>query len=157
MYFYLCAKFFIFLIIDPVLNVPTTVKTRTFLPDPTDGSLYMYSEQHSGLKRMPFTIPQLVTSSPCKSSDGILYTGKSWWKFCNGNTNSIQMDFALINSLIRSSFWLGYKKDSWFTLDAETGVKHDLDVFDSPTDSVCPQSTHTSVFIGKTGICLSCH
>lgn len=28
------------------------------------------------LKKLPFTIPELVASSPCKSSDGILYTGK---------------------------------------------------------------------------------
>ena len=64
-------------ILDPVLNVPSVVKTRTFLPDPTDGSLYMYSSTHSGLKKMPFTIPQLVTASPCKSNaDGILYTGQ---------------------------------------------------------------------------------
>ena len=60
-----------------MLNVPSVVKTRTFLPDPTDGSLYMYSSTHSGLKKMPFTIPQLVTASPCKSNaDGILYTGQ---------------------------------------------------------------------------------
>ena len=57
--------------------MPSVVKTRTFLPDPTDGSLYMYSSTHSGLKKMPFTIPQLVTASPCKSNaDGILYTGQ---------------------------------------------------------------------------------
>jgi serine/threonine-protein kinase/endoribonuclease IRE1 len=28
------------------------------------------------LKKLPFTIPELVAASPCKSSDGILYTGK---------------------------------------------------------------------------------
>ena len=67
----------LFRVLDPVLNVPSVVKTRTFLPDPTDGSLYMYSSTHSGLKKMPFTIPQLVTASPCKSNaDGILYTGQ---------------------------------------------------------------------------------
>ena len=31
----------------------------------------------NGLKKLPFTIPELVTASPCRSSDGILYTGKS--------------------------------------------------------------------------------
>lgn len=63
-------------VLDPVLNVPTSIKTRTFLPDPTDGSLYMYSEEINGLKKMPFSIPQLVTASPCRSSEGILYTGE---------------------------------------------------------------------------------
>lgn len=28
------------------------------------------------LKKLPFTIPQLVANAPCRSSDGILYTGK---------------------------------------------------------------------------------
>ena len=28
------------------------------------------------LKKLPFTIPELVAASPCKSSDGTLYTGK---------------------------------------------------------------------------------
>jgi len=28
------------------------------------------------LRKLPFTIPELVTRSPCKSSDGILYSGK---------------------------------------------------------------------------------
>lgn len=63
--------------VDPVLNSPTDVKSRTFLPDPTDGSLYMYSATHNGLKKMPFSIPELVSLSPCKSNEeGILYTGK---------------------------------------------------------------------------------
>ena len=34
-----------------------------------------YSERES-LEKMPFTISELVSSSPCRSSDGILYTGK---------------------------------------------------------------------------------
>lgn len=29
----------------------------------------------SVLQKLPFTIPELVQSSPCRSSDGILYTG----------------------------------------------------------------------------------
>lgn len=28
------------------------------------------------LKKLPFTIPQLVANAPCRSSDGILYSGK---------------------------------------------------------------------------------
>ncbi|KAH0631721.1 hypothetical protein JD844_019471, partial [Phrynosoma platyrhinos] len=28
------------------------------------------------LQKLPFTIPELVQSSPCRSSDGIIYTGK---------------------------------------------------------------------------------
>uniref|UniRef100_A0A4W6FWX7 Serine/threonine-protein kinase/endoribonuclease IRE1 n=1 Tax=Lates calcarifer TaxID=8187 RepID=A0A4W6FWX7_LATCA len=48
-----------------------------FLPDPNDGSLYVLGGKHKeGLMKLPFTIPELVQSAPCRSSDGILYTGK---------------------------------------------------------------------------------
>uniref|UniRef100_A0A3B5AWJ2 non-specific serine/threonine protein kinase n=1 Tax=Stegastes partitus TaxID=144197 RepID=A0A3B5AWJ2_9TELE len=52
------------------------------LPDfffhyPNDGSLYVLGGKHKeGLMKLPFTIPELVQSAPCRSSDGILYTGK---------------------------------------------------------------------------------
>lgn len=29
-----------------------------------------------GLKKLPYTIPQLVANAPCRSSDGILFSGK---------------------------------------------------------------------------------
>ena len=52
-----------------------------FLPDPKDGALYMLAGstnkgQTQALKRLPWTIPELVRASPCKSTDGILYTGR---------------------------------------------------------------------------------
>lgn len=47
-----------------------------FLPDPKDGTLYLFGADSEVLKKLPFTIPQLVASSPCRSSDGILYTGR---------------------------------------------------------------------------------
>lgn len=52
-----------------------------FLPDPKDGSLYALGLGFEGFKKLPFTIPQLVSASPCKSTDGILYTGykKDTW------------------------------------------------------------------------------
>ncbi|KAK7794108.1 hypothetical protein R5R35_012602 [Gryllus longicercus] len=65
---------------EPVVKVPVdTSKTLVpiFLPDPKDGSLYVLgNNDNDALKKLPFTIPQLVASSPCRSSDGILYTGK---------------------------------------------------------------------------------
>jgi len=46
-----------------------------FLPNPVDGSLYTY-DVDEGVKKLPFTIPDLVNASPCKSPDGrVLYTG----------------------------------------------------------------------------------
>ncbi|XP_062617880.1 serine/threonine-protein kinase/endoribonuclease IRE1-like [Saccostrea cucullata] len=66
---------------EPVLKVPTAVGRLSFLPDPKDGSLYALSDGREGIKKLPFTIPQLVTASPCKSNEGMLYTGhkKDTW------------------------------------------------------------------------------
>uniref|UniRef100_A0A673HG50 Serine/threonine-protein kinase/endoribonuclease IRE1 n=1 Tax=Sinocyclocheilus rhinocerous TaxID=307959 RepID=A0A673HG50_9TELE len=62
---------------DPVLQVPTHVSEPAFLPDPNDGSLYsLGGKNNEGLTKLPFTIPELVQASPCRGSDGILYTGK---------------------------------------------------------------------------------
>lgn len=68
---------------DPVIQVPLYVSEPAFLPDPSDGSLYVLGGRNKeGLMKLPFTIQELVQSSPCRSSDGILYTGKkqdSWF------------------------------------------------------------------------------
>ncbi|KAJ0033570.1 hypothetical protein NQD34_000677 [Periophthalmus magnuspinnatus] len=62
---------------DPVIQVPVYLTESGFLPDPNDGSLYILGGKHKeGLVKLPFTIPELVQSAPCRSSDGILYTGK---------------------------------------------------------------------------------
>ncbi|XP_077380693.1 serine/threonine-protein kinase/endoribonuclease IRE1 isoform X3 [Festucalex cinctus] len=62
---------------DPVIQVPINITEPSFLPDPNDGSLYILGGKHKeGLMKLPFTIPELVQSAPCRSSDGILYTGK---------------------------------------------------------------------------------
>ncbi|XP_075231687.1 serine/threonine-protein kinase/endoribonuclease IRE1-like [Lycorma delicatula] len=71
---------------EPAVKVPIDVKNAImpmFLPDPKDGSLYMLGKNTNELKKLPFTIQQLVASSPCRSSDGIFYTGKkidSWFQ-----------------------------------------------------------------------------
>ncbi|XP_034044117.1 serine/threonine-protein kinase/endoribonuclease IRE1 [Thalassophryne amazonica] len=62
---------------DPIIQVPVYFTEPSFLPDPNDGSLYVLGGKHKeGLMKLPFTIPELVQSAPCRSSDGILYTGK---------------------------------------------------------------------------------
>ncbi|KAK3586701.1 hypothetical protein CHS0354_039173 [Potamilus streckersoni] len=61
---------------DPVIKVPVDVSAGfSFLPDPKDGSLYVITDNSDGIKKLPFTIPELVIASPCKSTEGILYTG----------------------------------------------------------------------------------
>mgnify|MGYP001196808457 CR=1 FL=1 len=65
---------------EPVVRSPydnSNPVLPAFLPDPKDGSIYMIGRGlKEPLKKLPFTIPELVAASPCKSSDGILYTGK---------------------------------------------------------------------------------
>ncbi|KOC68783.1 Serine/threonine-protein kinase/endoribonuclease ire-1 [Habropoda laboriosa] len=64
---------------EPIVKVPVDLaraSTPMFLPDPKDGSLYVFGAETEALKKLPFTIPQLVANSPCRSSDGILYTGR---------------------------------------------------------------------------------
>lgn len=63
---------------EPAIKVPqsnTGCPRPQFLPDPRDGSLYKL-QGLGELTKLPYTIPQLVASAPCKSSDGILYSGK---------------------------------------------------------------------------------
>lgn len=52
-----------------------SVHVPQYLPDPRDGSIYQLGDMGS-LKKLPYTIPQLVANAPCRSSDGILYSGK---------------------------------------------------------------------------------
>uniref|UniRef100_A0A672MQ06 Serine/threonine-protein kinase/endoribonuclease IRE1 n=1 Tax=Sinocyclocheilus grahami TaxID=75366 RepID=A0A672MQ06_SINGR len=62
---------------DPTLKLSVSSRRPGFLPDPNDGSLYVLGgKRKEGLMKLPFTIPELVQSSPCRSSDGVLYTGK---------------------------------------------------------------------------------
>ncbi|CAD5215697.1 unnamed protein product [Bursaphelenchus xylophilus] len=59
---------------SPIVESPHKVRQDfSFIPNPRNGELYLVADQH--LSRLPFTIPQLVKTSPCKSSDGILYAG----------------------------------------------------------------------------------
>ena len=51
------------------------------MTDPRDGSLYIFTNKKEGLKKFPYTIAELVSASPSKSSDGYLFTGdkKDQW------------------------------------------------------------------------------
>nr|XP_026488501.1 serine/threonine-protein kinase/endoribonuclease IRE1 [Vanessa tameamea] len=65
---------------EPVVKVPNQHANLMpqFLPDPRHGFLYMYGPRGDKqmLKKLPFTIPELVANAPCRSTEGILYTGK---------------------------------------------------------------------------------
>ncbi|XP_048188050.1 serine/threonine-protein kinase/endoribonuclease IRE2 [Perognathus longimembris pacificus] len=62
---------------DSIIQGPMYVTETAFLSDPADGSLYILgSQKQQGLMKLPFTIPELVHASPCRSSDGVFYTGR---------------------------------------------------------------------------------
>ena len=54
----------------------------TFIPDPKDGSLYRIGgDPINPLKKLPFSVPELVAASPSRSSDGTLYAGNKFDKW----------------------------------------------------------------------------
>ncbi|CRL01658.1 CLUMA_CG014880, isoform A [Clunio marinus] len=64
---------------EPSVRADTNINnysSSVYLPDPVSGSLYKLQSDGNELKKLPYTIPELVNKSPCKSSDGILYSGK---------------------------------------------------------------------------------
>ncbi|MCJ8747682.1 hypothetical protein PDJAM_G00156230 [Pangasius djambal] len=86
---------------DPIIQVPVYLREPGFLPDPNDGSLYVLGDKHKqGLMKLPFTIPELVQSSPCRSSDGILYTGKKQdtWFVVDPQTGEKQTSLSTASS-----------------------------------------------------------
>ncbi|KAI4881609.1 hypothetical protein NFI96_027907, partial [Prochilodus magdalenae] len=86
---------------DPIIQVPVYMPEPGFLPDPNDGSLYVLGGKNKeGLMKLPFTIPELVQSSPCRSSDGILYTGKKQdtWFVVDPQTGEKQTSLSTSNS-----------------------------------------------------------
>ncbi|KAF5891401.1 serine/threonine-protein kinase/endoribonuclease IRE1-like, partial [Clarias magur] len=85
----------------PIIQVPVYLQEPGFLPDPNDGSLYVLGDKHKqGLMKLPFTIPELVQSSPCRSSDGILYTGKKQdtWFVVDPQTGEKQTSLSTASS-----------------------------------------------------------
>lgn len=115
----------------PVLRTPNSVKQGfTFLPNPQDGTLYILKD--GVLKKLPFTIPQLVSASPCRGSDGVLYAGskKDVWFGIDPLSGSKVLSFLL--------FSLYFPLFQIETLSSAT------------TERVCPANQGKSIFIGRT-------
>jgi serine/threonine-protein kinase/endoribonuclease IRE1 len=85
-----------------------------YFPDPITGALYKLRLQDNGgtnneLKKLPFTIQELVTKSPCKSSDGILFSGKKsdFWFLIDPSTG--RKEFVMgFGTKSKSNDVLGY-------------------------------------------------
>ncbi|XP_027195463.2 serine/threonine-protein kinase/endoribonuclease Ire1 [Dermatophagoides pteronyssinus] len=68
---------------SPLINISDDNKQHHYLlPDPKDGTLYLFNgfnnkqNHRTTLEKLPFTISELVSTSPCRSSDGMIYTSK---------------------------------------------------------------------------------
>ncbi|EHH31517.1 Inositol-requiring protein 2 [Macaca mulatta] len=103
---------------DPVIQGPMYVTEMAFLSDPADGSLYILGTQkQQGLmvcipwclgmgegqgfrQKLPFTIPELVHASPCRSSDGVFYTGRKQdaWFVVDPESGETQMTLTTAGS-----------------------------------------------------------
>ncbi|XP_045214288.2 serine/threonine-protein kinase/endoribonuclease IRE1-like [Mercenaria mercenaria] len=117
---------------EPVIKVPTDVSSGySFLPDPKDGSLYALSDGREGIKKLPFTIPELVTASPCKSSEGILYTGhkRDIWMAIDPHTGAKLQTLTLDGaqntcpSTKENTLFIGRTEYTIVMFDSKTGTK----------------------------------
>ncbi|XP_034525454.1 serine/threonine-protein kinase/endoribonuclease IRE2-like [Ailuropoda melanoleuca] len=124
---------------DPIIQGPMYVTETAFLSDPADGSLYILGTQkQQGLMRLPFTIPELVHASPCRSSDGVFYTGKHfsglWVQVQQGlgphhggaSWAQDNRQHTLSQAILRAgplSTSTGRKQDAWFVVDPESGKR----------------------------------
>ncbi|MBZ3876628.1 Serine/threonine-protein kinase/endoribonuclease IRE2, partial [Sciurus carolinensis] len=94
---------------DPIIQGPMCVTETAFLSDPADGSLYILGTQkQQGLMKLPFTIPELVHASPCRSSDGVFYTGwkQDAWFVVNPESGETQMTLTT-DSLSTPHLYIG--------------------------------------------------
>ncbi|KAM4829679.1 serine/threonine-protein kinase/endoribonuclease IRE2 [Thomomys bottae] len=85
---------------DSIIEGPMYVTETAFLSDPADGSLYILGNQkQQGLMKLPFTIPELVHASPCRSSDGVFYTGRKQdtWFVVDPESGETQMTLSTDN------------------------------------------------------------
>ncbi|GAB6029558.1 hypothetical protein CHUAL_005303 [Chamberlinius hualienensis] len=118
---------------EPTVTIPYPVSDKiTFLPDPKDGSLYAINDDGS-LRKLPFTIPELVSASPCRSSDGILYTGRKidvWYSIdmLTGVKQEIlsavkHSEDKICPQLSPYAFYMGKSEYTMAMYDSKTGAR----------------------------------
>ncbi|XP_052262641.1 serine/threonine-protein kinase/endoribonuclease IRE1-like [Dreissena polymorpha] len=133
---------------EPVIKVPSDV-TSGFLPDPKDGSLYAFSDGRDGIKKLPFTIPELVTASPCKSAEGILYSGhkRDIWLAIDPRTgtklHTLSMDGSpnTCPSAADDTLFIGRTEYTIVMFDSKTGTKRWNATYTDYSSHVAPDVT----------------
>lgn len=119
---------------DPVIKMPIEITAKTnsyFLPDPKDGSLYAVTKDIVGIKKLPFTIPELVSAAPCRTNDGMLYSGskKDIWIAVDPKTghklHTVTMDGAqkVCPSTNDNIIYIGRTEYTVAMFDAKNGMK----------------------------------
>ena len=138
---------------DPVIKNPTeppqSSKPR-FFPNPQDGSLYRYTmgRGRDPLKKLPFTIPQLVANSPCRSSDGIFYLGKKLdtWVGVDAITGKKQLVLGVDNVKkmcphpSRNTIYLGRTLYNIILYEPVTGNTWNISFYDYSTNTASAEA-----------------
>ncbi|GFR93988.1 serine/threonine-protein kinase/endoribonuclease ire-1 [Elysia marginata] len=89
------------------------------------------SANQEPIKKLPFTIPELVTAAPCKSSEGIFYTGskRDLWiavdPITGAKVQTLSSDGAqkVCPSSSENLMYIGRTEYSIMMFDGKTGVK----------------------------------
>lgn len=113
----------------------------------------------SVLQKLPFTIPELVQSSPCRSSDGVLYTGTRappqgppGVRWGGGPAEQLQGRRGArgpggVRHGVDVLLFAGKKQDTWFVVDPKSGEKQTT-LSTEASDGLCPSSP--LLYIGRT-------
>lgn len=113
----------------------------------------------SVLQKLPFTIPELVQSSPCRSSDGVLYTGTRappqgppGLRWGGGPAEQLQERRGVggpegVRHGVDVLLFAGKKQDTWFVVDPKSGEKQTT-LSTEASDGLCPSSP--LLYIGRT-------
>ncbi|XP_068244652.1 serine/threonine-protein kinase/endoribonuclease IRE1 isoform X2 [Palaemon carinicauda] len=149
---------------DPVIVNPTDSSQPPFpqfFPNPQDGSLYRYTlgRSRDPLKKLPFTIPQLVANSPCRSSDGIFYLGKKVdsWVGIDSITGEKQLtlDMSSVDKKCpkpsRNTVYFGRTLYNIILYEATTGNKWNISFSEYATGTISAVENYDLVHYTSTG------
>ncbi|XP_076066582.1 serine/threonine-protein kinase/endoribonuclease Ire1 isoform X2 [Oratosquilla oratoria] len=149
---------------DPVINVPTDPEEPVlpkFFPNPQDGSLYRYTigQGQDPLKKLPFTIPQLVSNAPCRSSDGIFYFGKKIdsWVGVDVQTGVKQVVFGtdhirhMCPKPSKHTVYIGRTHYNIILFDSGNNRKWNISYYDYSTTAAAPIKEYDLVHYTSTG------
>ncbi|XP_042903215.2 serine/threonine-protein kinase/endoribonuclease IRE1 [Parasteatoda tepidariorum] len=114
----------------PVLKLGTSNFERKVLPDPRDGSLYIYNQAMQDFKKMQFSISQLISKAPVRAG-ALLYAGKKIdsWIAINPITGEKLKDFNFGNTekkcpaLHKDTFFIGRTTYELSTYDVDYGAQ----------------------------------